>query len=147
MTNTLPKINPKIATCLVNHELADKLVNKSFPEAINQLQNYYLLLPCEIVDNVEDFIIRNKNLGIHNKEEFFSEAGLWRLKSFNDDIETLEFSKEIMDQTRSAIEDLDMPFKDVHDFILEQMNRLHEHHENWKQQKEVEDTTMAQSNS
>lgn len=135
MTGTLPKINPKMATCLVNQELANKLVNKNFPETINQLLNYYLLLPCEIVDIVEDFIIKNKHLGYHNKEEFFSEAGLWRLKSFDDTIETVELSKETMDQARSAIEDMDMPFKDVNDFLLEQINRLHEHHENWKQQK------------
>ena len=139
MTNlAVPKIVPKLATCLVKQEMADKLVDKSFPEAINFLLNYYLLLPSELVDFVEDLIAKNKHLGYHSKEEFFIESALWRIKSFDDTIETLEFSKEIMEKTRSAIEELDMPFNDANDFILEQMNKLHEHHEQWKQQKENE---------
>lgn len=138
MTSNLvtPKIDPKLATYLVNHELAEKLVNKSFPEAIKRLLNCYILLPTELVDFIKDMIAKNKHLGYSSKEEFFIEAALWRLKSFNDTIETIEFSKEIIEKTRSAIEDMDMPFKDANDFLLEQMNRLHEHHDIWKQQKE-----------
>ena len=52
-----------------------------------------------------------------------------------------------MEKARTAIKEMELHFKDVHDFLLEQANKLHEHHEQWKQQKEVEDTTMAQSNS
>lgn len=129
------KINPKKYTPLVKQEIAEKLLNKSFPEAVNILLNYYLLLPFELIDFVDDLLVVNKHSGCQSREQFFIESALWRIKYLDNSIENLEFSKEIIEKTRSAIEDMDMPFKDAHDFLLEPMNRLHEHHEEWKQQK------------
>jgi len=46
-------------------------------------------------------------------------------------------NKKRYEKTKVAIEDLNLPFMEVDDFVEEQMKRLHEQHEQWKEQKEA----------
>ncbi|MFH1328743.1 MAG: hypothetical protein ABIH76_07890 [Candidatus Bathyarchaeota archaeon] len=40
------------------------------------------------------------------------------------------------EKTKTAIEDLDLPFMGVDDFVEEQLKKLNEQHDQWKIQKE-----------
>jgi hypothetical protein len=64
------------------------------------------------------------------------EAAGWRLKSYIENIEILDVPKDLYEQAEAAINEMDLPYTGVSDFIEEQMKRLHEQHEQWKIQKE-----------
>jgi hypothetical protein len=94
-----------------------------------------VIIPPELLAKVEEFI-EERNLGFTTRDEFFREAARWTLKSYDEDIECINVPKQMYEKTKAAIEDLNLPFMGVDDFVEEQMKKLHEQHDQWKEQKE-----------
>jgi len=122
-------------TVLVGRITAEKLAKQTYSDAIKYLLDRHVVFPSEMVSHIEE-LINNKQLGYSSKEEFFYDAARRTLKSYNEDIECIQVRRHMYEKTKTAIDDLDLPFMGVDDFVEEQMKKLHEQHAIWKEQKE-----------
>ena len=61
------------------------------------------------------------------------------LKSYNEDIDSINLRRYGYEKTKTAIEGLNLPFMGVDDFVEEQLKKLHELYDQWKEQKEIEE--------
>jgi hypothetical protein len=115
---------------------------QTYTDVIKSLLERLVILPPELLSEVESFVEDKKNLGYTTREEFFRDATRWRLKSLSEGIECVEVSREMYEKTKIAIKEMDLPFLTVRDFVDEQMKELHEQHAQWKAQ--MEETEEAE---
>jgi len=128
------KVSDKL-TVVVGQVTAEKLARQTYSDAIKYLLDRHVVFPSEMISYVEE-LINNKQLGYSSKEEFFYEAARWRLKSYDENIEIIEVPKDLYDQVETAINQMNLPYTSVSDFVEEQMKKLHEQHDQWKEQME-----------
>ena len=100
--------------------------------------HYVDVFPSELILHIEE-LIKNNELGYRSKEEFLFEAARQLLKYYSEDIESIKVRRHLYEKTKTAIEDLDLPFISVDDFVEEKLKKLHEQHDQWKEQKEIEE--------
>ena len=122
-------------TVLVGQDTAEKLAKRTYSDAIKYLLDRHVVFPSEMISHIEE-LINSKQLGCSSKEEFFYDAARRTLKSYDEDIECINVHRHMYEKTKTAIDDLDLPFMSVDDFVEEQMKKLHEQHAQWKEQKE-----------
>ena len=122
-------------TGLLGELTAETKKMQTYTDAITSLLNQSVIIPPELLAKVEDFI-EERNLGFTTRDEFFREAARWTLKSYDEDIECINVRKQMYEKTKAAIVDLNKPFMGVDDFVEEQMKKLHEQHDQWKEQME-----------
>ena len=125
-------------TVLVGRETAEKLEKQTYSDAIKYLLDHHIVFSSEIISHIEE-LIKSNNLGYCSKEEFLFEAARQLLKYYSEDIESIKVRRHLYEKTKNAIEDLDLPFISVDDFVEEQLKKLHEQHDQWKEQKEIEE--------
>ena len=125
-------------TVLVGRETAEKLEKQTYSDAIKYLLDHHVVFPSELISHIEE-LIKNNELGYRSKEEFLYEAARQLLKYYSEDIESIKVRRHLYEKTKTAIEDLDLPFISVDDFVEEQLKKLHEQHDQWKEQKEIEE--------
>ena len=122
-------------TGLLGELTAETLKMQTYTDAISSLLTQSVIIPPELLAKVEDFI-EDRNLGFTTREEFFREAARRTLKLYDEDIECIHVRSHVYEKTKTAIDDLELPFMGVDDFVEEQMKKLHEQHDQWKEQKE-----------
>ena len=122
-------------TVLVGRETAEKLEKQTYSDAIKYLLDHHVVFPSEVISHIEE-LIKNNELGYRSKEEFLYEAARQLIKYYSEDIESIKVRRHLYEKTKTAIEDLDLPFISVDDFVEEQLKKLHEQHDQWKEQKE-----------
>ena len=131
------KMSEKL-TVLVGQNTAEKLAKQTYSDAIKYLLDRHVVFPSEMISYVEE-LIKNNELGYRSKEEFLYEAARQLLKYYSEDIESIKVRRHLYEKAKTAIEDLDLPFISVDDFVEEQLKKLHEQHDQWKEQKEIEE--------
>ena len=136
-TGRVPKSSEQY-TVLVGQETAEKLEKQTYSDAIKYLLDHHIIFPSELILHIEE-LIKNNELGYRSKEEFLYEAARQLLKYYSEDIESIKVRRHLYEKTKTAIEDLDLPFISVDDFVEEQLKKLHEQHDQWKEQKEIEE--------
>ena len=55
---------------------------QTYQDAIEATLNQSVILPTELLAQIENFIEENKHLGFTTREEFMRDATRWRLKLF-----------------------------------------------------------------
>ena len=125
-------------TVLVGQETAEKLEKQTYSDAIKYLLGHHVVFPSELISHIEE-LIKNNELSYRSKEEFLYEAARQLLKYYSEDIESIKVRRHLYEKTKTAIEDLNLPFISVDDFVEEQLKKLHEQHDQWKEQKEIEE--------
>ena len=137
MTNALgiSDIFSQKITFKVGEEMAKKLKNQNFSEAINYLLNHYIIFPPNLVQMI-DSLVKCKSLGYTCKEDFFYEAAIWKLKALTANIENIEVPKTLYNQLQTAITEMNLPYSSVNDFIEEQMKKLNQQYKQWKEQQQ-----------
>ena len=125
-------------TVLVGKLTAEKLEKRTYSDAIQYLLDHHIVFPSELISHIEE-LIKNNELGYCSKEEFLFEAARLLLKYYSEDIESIKVRRYLYEKAKTAIEDLDLPFISVDDFVEEQLKKLHEQHDQWKEQKEIEE--------
>ena len=125
-------------TVLVGKVTAEKLEKQTYSDAITYLLGHHIVFPSKMVSRIEE-LIKNNQLGYSSKEEFLHEAARQLLKYYSEDIESIKVRRHLYEKAKTAIEDLDLPFISVDDFVEEQLKKLHEQHDQWKEQKEIEE--------
>ena len=63
---------------------------QTYQDAIEAMLSQSIILPPDLLKEVEDFIEENKQLGFTTRDEFMRDAARWRLKSFTEDYEYIE---------------------------------------------------------
>ena len=109
---------------------------QTYTDAIENLLSQSVILPSELLAQIESFIEENRHLGFTTREEFIRDAVRWRLRFLKERYEYLEVPKEEYQKLQYAIKEMEMPFLSVSDFIDQQIRSLLEKHVEWMRQRE-----------
>ena len=123
-------------TALLGELTAQTMKMQTYTDAIENLLSQSVILPPELLAEIESFIEENKHLGYTTREEFIRDAVRWRLRFVKDEYEYLEIPKEDHEKLQQAIKEMEMPFLSVGDFVDQQIKSLMEKHAEWTRQKE-----------
>jgi len=123
-------------TALLGELTAQTMRMQTYTDAIENLLSQSVILPSELLANIESFIENNRRMGYTTKEEFIRDAVRWRLRFLKEEYEYIEVPKEEYERLYQAIKDMEMPFLSVNDFIDQQIRSLLERHVEWTRQKD-----------
>ncbi|MEM3668877.1 MAG: ribbon-helix-helix domain-containing protein [Candidatus Bathyarchaeia archaeon] len=123
-------------TALLGELTAQTMKMQTYTDAIESLLSHSVILPPELLAQVEGFIEENKQLGYTTREEFIRDAVRWRLRFLKDEYEYLEIQKGDYEKLQRAIKDMDMPFLSVNEFLDHQIKSLLEKYAEWMKQRE-----------
>jgi len=123
-------------TALLGELTVQTMKMQTYTDAIESLLSQSVILPPELLAQIESFIEENRNLGFTAREEFIRDAVRWRLRFLKERYEYVEIPKEEYDRMQTAIKEMQMPFSNVNDFIEQQMKNLLEKFSEWNKQKE-----------
>jgi hypothetical protein len=123
-------------TALLGELTAQTMKMQTYTDAIENLLSQSVILPSELLAQVESFIEENRHLGFTTREEFIRDAVRWRVRFLKERYEYLEIPKEEYEKLQQAIKEMEMPFLSVNDFIDQQIRSLLEKHAEWIRQRE-----------
>ena len=123
-------------TALLGELTAQTMKMQTYTDAIENLLSQSVILPSELLVQVEGFIEENRHLGFTTREEFIRDAVRWRLRFLKERYEYLEIPKEEYEKLQQAIKEMEMPFLSVSNFIDQQIRSLLEKHAEWMKQRE-----------
>ncbi|MDH5690211.1 MAG: ribbon-helix-helix domain-containing protein [Candidatus Bathyarchaeota archaeon] len=123
-------------TALLGELTAQTMKMQTYTDAIESLLGQSVILPPELLAQVENFIEEHKHLGYTTKEEFFRDAARWRLRFLNDEYEYVEVRKDEYEKLESAIKEMNLPFLGVSNFIDQQIKNALEKYAEWEEQRE-----------
>lgn len=123
-------------TALLGELTAQTSKIQTYTDAVEALLQQSVILPPELLAQIERFIDKYKHLGYTTKEEFIRDAARWRLRFLTDTYEYIEVRKEKYEKTEQAIKEMNLPFLGAADFVDKQLENLLEKHAEWQRQKE-----------
>jgi Arc/MetJ-type ribon-helix-helix transcriptional regulator len=123
-------------TALLGEITAQTMKMQTYTDAIENLLSTSVMLPSELLVEIENFIDANKHLGYTTREELIREAIRFKLGALKGQYEYIEVPKENYEKLQQAVLDLDTGFLSADDFIEQQIQGLLEKHEAWIKQKE-----------
>jgi Arc/MetJ-type ribon-helix-helix transcriptional regulator len=123
-------------TALLGELTAQTMRMQTYTDAIESLLSQSVILPPELLAQIESFIEANKHLGYTTREEFIRDAVRWRLRFLKGDYEYLEVAREEYEKLQQALRDMETPFLGVSDFIEQQIKNLLEKYGEWAKQRE-----------
>jgi Arc/MetJ-type ribon-helix-helix transcriptional regulator len=124
-------------TALIGELTAQTMKMQTYTDAIESLLSQSVILPPELLAQVEGFIEKNKHLGYTTRDELIRDAVRWRLRFLKGEYEYLEIPKEEYERLQQAIKDMETPFLSVSDFIDQQIKSLLEKYAEWTKEKEA----------
>ncbi|MCX8153577.1 MAG: ribbon-helix-helix domain-containing protein [Candidatus Bathyarchaeota archaeon] len=107
---------------------------QTYTDAIESLLSQSVILPSELLNEIQNFIDANKQLGYSTKEEFIRDAIRFKLGFLNGRYECVEIPKEEYEKLQQDI--CDLGFLSVDDFIDQQIRKVIERHSAWLKQRE-----------
>ncbi|MDH5793788.1 MAG: ribbon-helix-helix domain-containing protein, partial [Candidatus Bathyarchaeota archaeon] len=87
---------------------AQTMKMQTYTDAIENLLSQSVILPSELLVQVEGFIEENRHLGFTTREEFIRDAVRWRLRFLKERYEYLEIPKEEYEKLQCAIKEMEM---------------------------------------
>jgi metal-responsive CopG/Arc/MetJ family transcriptional regulator len=105
---------------------------QTYQDAINALINESVILPQELLTQIQSFIEENKQLGFTTKEEFIRDAVRFRLSWLSQEREHVEVQKEEYDLLDEAVREMDTPYRSAEGFINAQIRDVLGKYEEWK---------------
>jgi len=82
---------------------------QTYQDAIEAMLNQSVILPPELLAQIQNFIEENKHLGFTTREEFMRDAARWRLKFLNEDSEHIEIPREKYEMLEAAVKEMNSP--------------------------------------
>ncbi len=123
-------------TALLGELTTQTMRMQTYTDAIEALLKESVVLPAELLTQIENFIEKNKQLGFVTKEEFIRDAARWRLRYLTGTYEYIEVHKDKYEKGDAAIKEMSLPYLGITDFADRQIDTLLEKHAEWQQQKE-----------
>ncbi|MEM3577598.1 MAG: ribbon-helix-helix domain-containing protein [Candidatus Bathyarchaeia archaeon] len=124
-------------TALLGELTAQTMRMQTYTDAIESLLSQSVILPRELLADVETFIEANRHLGYTTREEFIRDAVRWRLRFLKGDYEYLEIPKVEYERLQQALKDMETPFLGASDFIEHQIKNLLEKYREWTKQRDA----------
>lgn len=124
-------------TALLGELTAQTMKMQTYTNAIESLLSQSVIMPPELLAQVESFTEENRHLGYTTREEFIRDAVRWRLRFLKEEYEHIEIPKEEYEKLQQAIKAMIMPFLTVGDFIEQQIKSLLEKYAEWNGEKET----------
>jgi len=119
-------------TSLLGELTAQTSKMQTYQDAINALLQQSVIMPPELLIQVQNFIEENKHLGYTTKEEFIREAVRFKLKMSSEEYEYVEIPKEQYDLLDEAVKEMNVPYSTAEDFIHTQIREALEKYQEWK---------------
>jgi Arc/MetJ-type ribon-helix-helix transcriptional regulator len=108
-------------TTLLGELMAQTRKMQTYQDAIEAMLSQSVILPPELLKEVESFIEKNKRLGYTTREEFVRDAIRFKLDWLNEKYEYIEIPKKEYEKLSRAIEVLGLPARNgaeyIHDII------------------------------
>jgi Arc/MetJ-type ribon-helix-helix transcriptional regulator len=123
-------------TAMLGEITAQTMKMQTYTDVIENLLSTSVSLPPELLNETQNFIEANRQLGYTSREEFIRDAIRTQLRFIKDQYAYVEISKEEYEKMQQAIHDLDTEFLSVDDFINKQIRNLLQKHHEWTKQKE-----------
>jgi len=109
---------------------------QTYTDAIENLLINHIILPAELLAEVENFINKNKDKGYTTREELIREAIRFLLKWESEEYEYIEIPKQKYDKLNQAVKDMDMPYYNAAEFIEDQIDKALEQYEEYIEEME-----------
>ena len=123
-------------TALLGELTTQTMRMQTYTDAIEALLKESVVLPPELLTQIENFIEKNRQLGFMTKEEFIRDAARWRLRYLTGTYEYIEVHKEKYEKGDTAIKEMNLPYLGIADFADKQIDTLLEKHSEWQQHRE-----------
>jgi Arc/MetJ-type ribon-helix-helix transcriptional regulator len=123
-------------TALLGELMAQTSKMQTYQDAIEAMLYQSVILPPELLGEVERFIQTHKGRGYTTKEEFIRQAVRFMLKWESGDYEYVEISREDYERLNKALKEMDTPYTNAEDFIQHQIQKALEQYEEWLKTKE-----------
>ena len=123
-------------TALLGELTAQTSRMQTYTDAVEALLKQSVVLPPELLAQIEDFIETHKHLGYMTREEFIRDATRWRLKTLTEEYEYIEIHKDEYEKLETAIREMALPFRNTSDYIDNQIETALDKYAEWQEQKE-----------
>lgn len=120
-------------TALLGELMAQTSKMQTYQDAINALINESVILPQELLAQVQSFMDENKHLGFTTREEFIRDAIRFRLDWLSQENEYVVIQKEQYDLLDEAVKEMNTPYQSAEGFVNMQIREVLEKYEEWKQ--------------
>jgi metal-responsive CopG/Arc/MetJ family transcriptional regulator len=124
-------------TSLLGELMAQTSKMQTYQDAIEAMLNQSVILPSELLAEIEKFIEENKHLGYTTREEFIRDAARWRLKFLNENSEFVEIPRDKYEKLEAAVKEMNTPYRGALDFIHSQIDEVLEKYEDYLKEKET----------
>jgi metal-responsive CopG/Arc/MetJ family transcriptional regulator len=108
---------------------------QTYQDAIVTLLKQSVILPPELLVEVENFIEENKHLSFSTREEFIRDAIRFRLEWHSGKYEYIKMPKEQYERLNEAVREMSMPYRSARELVNAQVNDAIEKYEEWRRTK------------
>jgi metal-responsive CopG/Arc/MetJ family transcriptional regulator len=122
-------------TSLLGELMAQTSKMQTYQDAIEAMLSRSVILPPELLEDIESFMEKNKHLGFTTREEFIRDAARWRLKFLREDFEYLEIPREKYERLEAAVKEMNTPYRSAADFINNQIDEVLEKYDKLQEEK------------
>jgi len=105
---------------------------QTYQDVIEALLEESVILPAELLMQIQKFMEENRRLGYTTKEEFIRDAIRFRLTWYSGKYEYIEIPKDQYERLNEAIKQMNMPLRSAEDFVNVQVKEALEKYETWK---------------
>jgi metal-responsive CopG/Arc/MetJ family transcriptional regulator len=122
-------------TSMLGELMAQTSKMQTYQDAIEAMLNQSVILPPELLAQIQNFIEENKHLGFTTREEFMRDAARWRLKFLNEDSECVEIPREKYERLETAVKEMSTSYYGASDFVHKQVDEVLEKYDAWLEEK------------
>jgi Arc/MetJ-type ribon-helix-helix transcriptional regulator len=126
-------------TALLGELTAQTSRMQTYTDAVEALLKQSIVLPPELLDQIESLIKTYKHFGYTSREEFIRDAARWRLRYLTGTYEYIEVNKDKYQKSDAAIKEMNLPYLGAADFADKQIEVLLEKYSDWQQQREEQE--------
>jgi len=126
-------------TALLGDLTAQTSKMQTYTDAVEALLKQSVVLPTELLTEIEGYIDRNRQLGYTTREEFIRDAARWRLRFLTGAYEYIEVQKEKYEKVEAAIKEINLPYLGTADFVDKQLESILDKYDEWQRQKQEDE--------
>jgi len=126
-------------TALLGDLTAQTSKMQTYTDAVEALLKQSVVLPTELLTEIEGYIDRNRQLGYTTREEFIRDATRWRLRFLTGAYEYIEVQKEKYEKVEAAIKEINLPYLGTADFVDKQLESILDKYDEWQRQKQEDE--------
>ncbi len=104
-------------TSLLGQRMAQTGKMQTYQDVIRALTDESLMLPPELLGQIQNFIEENRQLGFTTMEEFVRDAIRFRLTWLNGENRGVEVPREQYEKLIEAVKKMNPPYQSVEDFL------------------------------